>query len=364
MSSQSTKRKFGSEFLCRVRYRNNLPPLPFAPKLIAMPSVAQRHVKYETTSLVENTQYPLLIDDEEMGMPIDSALIQFLSETDGDRDVRATPNVRAEDQALMVPAREDASNLTAGGTRRPLVTWLRRSEYIQADSRTSTTKTETIEANFAYSARTAPQRTYETREDQLEGIERTFELPAQIQHPRKKHLKVKATYPIFPDSKLEDNVYTIAQFTANPSADDRQIQQQPDDNTDRGIFRPISNPHDPSDSYLIWFLPDEQSTRRLKRKKENAEESLGSEPLRFDAVRDYTYKNDNAPESQHLLLALKSDAGENQANYTIIRSKMIAKKKRALSKRYQYEEDYEKPGVLSIRYLDPESAQQAMEVDQ
>jgi uncharacterized protein YeeX (DUF496 family) len=86
--------------------------------------------------------------------------------------------------------------------------------------------------------------------------------------------------------------------------------------------------------------------------------------LRFDAVRDYTYKNDNAPESQHLLLALKSDAGENQANYTIIRSKMIAKKKRALSKRYQYEEDYEKPGVLSIRYLDPESAQQAMEVDQ
>jgi RNA polymerase II-associated factor 1 len=275
-----------------------LPPLPFAPKLIAMPSVAQRHVKYETTSLVENTQYPLLIDDEEMGMPIDSALIQFLSETDGDRDgewhvltnssnqllrylphilVRATPNVRAEDQALMVPAREDASNLTAGGTRRPLVTWLRRSEYIQADSRTSTTKTETIEANFAYSARTAPQRTYETREDQLEGIERTFELPAQIQHPRKKHLKVKATYPIFPDSKLEDNVYTIAQFTANPSADDRQIQQQPDDNTDRGIFRPISNPHDPSDSYLIWFLPDEQSTRRLKRKKENAEESLGSE---------------------------------------------------------------------------------------
>jgi hypothetical protein len=79
-------RKFGSEFLCRVRYRNNLPPLPFAPKLIAMPSVAQRHVKYESTSLIENTQYPLLIDDEEMGMPIDSALIQYLSETDGDRD--------------------------------------------------------------------------------------------------------------------------------------------------------------------------------------------------------------------------------------------------------------------------------------
>lgn len=232
-------------------------------------------------------------------MPIDSALIQYLSETDGDRDgwyicaclcvssafltmmflslVRATQNIREEDKALMVPPRDDTPTATTGGTRRPLVTWLRRSEYIQADSRTSTTKTETIEANFAYSARTAPQRTYETREEQVEAIERTFEPPPQFQHPRKKHLKVKATYPIFPDSSVEDNVYTIAQFTANPTTDDRQLNQSQEDNTDRGIFRPISNPHDPSDSYLIWFLPDRESTQRLKRKAEHPDESFGDE---------------------------------------------------------------------------------------
>lgn len=267
-----------------------------------MPSIAQRHVKYETTSLIENTQYPLLIDDEEMGMPIDSALIQYLSETDGDRDglyyhylrfaivlfplshliiirlpVRAIQNIREEDKALMVPPRDDVPTTTTGGTRRPLVTWLRRSEYIQADSRTATGKTETIESNFAYSGRTAPQRSYETREEQLDAIERTFEPPTHYQHPRKKHLKVKATYPIFPDASVEDNVYTIAQFTAKPSTDDRQLDQSQDDNTDRGIFRPISNPHDPSDSYLIWFLPDQASTKRLKRKAEHPEESFGDE---------------------------------------------------------------------------------------
>jgi RNA polymerase II-associated factor 1 len=175
----------------------------------------------------------------------------------------------------MVPPREDTVASTAGGTRRPLVTWLRRSEYIQSDSRTSTTKAETIESNFAYSARTAPQRTYETREEQIEGIERSFEPPAQYQHPRKKHLKVKATYPIFPDTTVEDNVYTIAQFTANPGADDRQTKQSNDDNTERGIFRPISNPHDPTDSYLIWFLPDQDSTQRLKRKAEHPDKPYG-----------------------------------------------------------------------------------------
>lgn len=42
---------------------------------------------------------------------------------------------------------------------------------------------------------------------------------------------------------------------------------------------------------------------------------------------------------------------------------MIARKKRALSKRYQYEEDYEKPGTLSIRYQEPGSAQDGMEED-
>lgn len=192
----------------------------------------------------------------------------------------------------MVPPREDTVAATAGGTRRPLVTWLRRSEYIQSDSRTATAKSETIESNFAYSARTAPQRSYESREEQLEAIERSFEPPAQFQHPRKKHLKVKAVYPILPDTTVEDNVYTIAQFTANPSADDRQTKESLDDNTDRGIFRPISNPHDPSDSYLIWFLPDRESIGRLKRKAEHPDESYGDKvrlqakvhfPFDFDA---------------------------------------------------------------------------------
>lgn len=324
--------------------------------------MAQRHVKYETTSLIENSQYPLMIDDEELGMPIDSALIQYLSETDGDRDVRVA-HIREEDKALMVPPRDDTPTAATGGTRRPLVTWLRRSEYIQADSYTSTTKSETIEANFAYSARTAPQRTYETRHEQVEAIERTFECPTHYQHPRKKHLKVKATYPIFPDASVEDNVYTIAQFTANPTTDDRQLGQSQDDNTDRGIFRPISNPHDPSDTYLIWFLPDRESSLRLKRKAEDRQEPYGDEPLKFDAVRDYTYKNDNAPESQHLLFVLK-DGEENQANYTVIRSKMIARKKRAVSKRYQYEEDYEKPGTLSIRYQEPGTIQVGIDVEE
>jgi hypothetical protein len=63
-----------------------------------------------------------------------------------------------------------------------------------------------------------------------------------------------------------------------------------------------------------------------------------------------------------LLFVLK-DGEETRANYTIIRSKMIARKKRALSKRYQYEEDYEKPGTLSIRYQEPGSAQDGMEED-
>lgn len=58
------------------------------------------------------------------------------------------------------------------------------------------------------------------------------------------------------------------------------------------------------------------------------------------------------------------DGEDTRANYTVIRSKMIARKKRAISKRYQYEEDYEKPGTLSIRYREPGSAPDEMEVEE
>lgn len=70
-------RKLGAEFLCRVRYRNNLPPLPFAPKLIATPPLTARFVKYESTSLIEKTPYALAVD-QDLGMPIDVATVQYL----------------------------------------------------------------------------------------------------------------------------------------------------------------------------------------------------------------------------------------------------------------------------------------------
>ncbi|RUS23099.1 Paf1-domain-containing protein [Endogone sp. FLAS-F59071] len=145
-------RKLGAEFLCRVRYRNNLPPLPFAPKLIATPPLTARFVKYESTSLIEKTPYALAVD-QDLGMPIDVATVQYLErlELGGGQDDQAVQAISPEDRELFVEPPEDPLHAGTGLKRskapRPIVTWLRRSEYISSEaSKAAIAKDQSVES--------------------------------------------------------------------------------------------------------------------------------------------------------------------------------------------------------------------------
>lgn len=107
--------------------------------------------------------------------------------------------------------------------------------------------------------------------------------PDELVHPRTKS-KVKNITPLLPDKLCENTIYTIGQFSGDPANEKRlgkrkQIDQEDTlkearlsalDATDRGIMRPITNPHDQNDSYLIWFLPDENGTEKLVQQKKDA----------------------------------------------------------------------------------------------
>lgn len=176
-------------------------------------------------------------------------------------------------------------------TRKPNVTWLRRSEYIAQETRGVSNRKEGVESKFAMSAASAKKRNYSTLEDQLAGVENTFKpLPANLQHPQTK-AKAKKIIPLLPDMDCWENIYTIGQFSAEPADEGRmakrkalnnaqnEVRPRPSetDATDRGILRPMVNPHDPDDTYLVWFLPDGESTKRLVRQKENPMEGLSEE---------------------------------------------------------------------------------------
>ena len=56
--------------MCRVKYGNNLPDIPFDPKFITYPFEANRFVQYNATSLERNYRHELLAEHD-LGVTID-----------------------------------------------------------------------------------------------------------------------------------------------------------------------------------------------------------------------------------------------------------------------------------------------------
>ncbi|KAI9019423.1 RNA polymerase II-associated [Phycomyces nitens] len=363
----ASKSKFRSDFICRVRYRNTLPPLPFPPKLLDISSLVDRHIPYKTSTLIETTPYSLAIDQNST-RSFDKTLIDYLDAMEANPEdvMRLVEEISEEDKVLMTqPVDEQAAK--AKSHFKSNVTWLRRSEYIAAETRTTVVRTEPMEHRFAMSGLAATDRSkeYSTHEGQIAGILKTFEpQPLTLQHPITKK-RAKRIIPILPDPICQHTDYSIAQFNVDPADDERLAKRKQadkasgsmagkkrpseEDATDRGVLQPITNPHDPDDRYLIWFLPDGEATERLKRQKRQGK-PMGDEPASYEFVRDYEYQHDNSSEQKHLIITFRDDGDGEKAYYNLIRGKMTLRKRRALSKKYQQYDDYEKPGALAISF--------------
>ncbi|KAI9312616.1 RNA polymerase II-associated [Dichotomocladium elegans] len=363
MSSSTYK----GDFVSRIRYRNQLPPLPFPPKLLTLPALPDYNVQHQETAL---DYYPLPLHvDSKFGVQIDQPIAEYLIMMDlqPDQLLQATEEIAEEDKVFLAqpPLESDANGKNS--SRRPNQNWLRRIDTL-SQTFTATDK-KPAKQKTQYSGSHKPQHSFEER---LEIVQEGFNPPDvnQLVHPRTK-AKAKRIIPLVPDRTCEDTIYTIGQFVADPADEKRlgkrtagevyglddaegleELRPSARDATDRGIMRPITNPHDPNDSYLIWFLPDKEGTQKLVHQKKNAiigiQEPPSDEPITFESVREYLYSHDNT--QSLMMIAPRDDA----AHYTIVKSRMTVTKKRAVSKAMRYLENYEKPNILNVTYQDQE----------
>ncbi|KAI7866904.1 RNA polymerase II-associated [Spinellus fusiger] len=358
----TSKNKFRSDYICRVRYRNTLPPLPFPPKLLDVPSLIDRHIPYQSSALVEKTPYSLAID-QNSSRSFDKTLIDYLNSMEENKEdvEKMVEELAEEDKILMTPPVDEQTSKQKSHFRGN-VTWLRRSEYIAAETRTTVVRTEAMEHRFALSGLSATDRSkeYATHEGQIAGIEKTFQSHTMALHHPITKKKAKSIIPVLPDTTCWDNIYSVGQFNVDPADDERLAKRKAnkdvkkrarpsvEDCTDRGVLRPVTHPNDVNDSYLIWYLPQTQGIERLKRQKTG--EDIGKESVSYEFVRDYEYKNEHLLGQKHILLTLRDEGDGTKAYYSLLKTKMTLKKRRALSKKYQQYEDYEKPGRLVVDF--------------
>ena len=69
-------------YIARVRYRNDLPPPPGAPRLLDIPVSLDKYTSPSFTSNLLREKAPIFELDNELGMPLDLSLIPGVFEQD------------------------------------------------------------------------------------------------------------------------------------------------------------------------------------------------------------------------------------------------------------------------------------------
>lgn len=161
---------YRSELICRVKYCNTLPDIPFDLKYITYPFANDRFVQYNPTSLERNYKYEVLTEHD-LGVTID--LIN--------RDLyQSDPNTQLDpaDEKLLEEEAHVATDSQRSRHHAKSVSWLRKSEYISTEqTRFQPQNNEKVEAKVGFNVRKSfvEETLYMDRETQIKAIEKTFE---------------------------------------------------------------------------------------------------------------------------------------------------------------------------------------------
>ncbi|KAG0366638.1 RNA polymerase II-associated [Gamsiella multidivaricata] len=393
MSQPVHKKKFGSEFLCKTRYRNTLPLPPFAPKLLALPSSTERCIKFQSTGLAEATSNELILDNQ-YALPID--LIEMRENYFGEgRQHHHLENGalvngglnQVDDMLLALPVKAPTAAGVGAGvngaaatglaipnkSRLPAVSWLRRTEYISSETPTGAGKGAYKDS----SSRRKKMDVVSTREGQIVAIEKTFErflkksgpssaateplseeeFLAGLKHPTNPDLKAVESLPVFPDFDIWGNAYTLVTFDVDPEmSNDRPVQLQEEGSSHQNraqrssnaLIKPMHDANDP-ETWLGYYLPDTETAKEINRRKrtraqlaasglnldEDEDEDEKSKEMAFSLQRDYTYTTIPCAALSQLVFTFREQAETKQkaAFYNPMQSKLMLRKKRA--KRYE-----------------------------
>ncbi|KAJ2835097.1 hypothetical protein GGI24_000065 [Coemansia furcata] len=375
--SKGAKKSVGKEFLCKVRYQNPLPEVPFPPKLLPIPptyvdpnagsySQARLHhyVEYRHTTLEEATPYQMFVDAD-YGMPIDPCLLGAFDEERG--AVGPMPQVLDEKDnfLLNLPTANMASNGVSGingsgpqtpASSTPPVT----SGVPETIGATGLAQNPGVRKAGMQRISSSLKRKFDhSLQGQLQAIDESFEYYAKysdradgeqdllrdLRHPTNSNLQAVEAVPIFPDEDLWPNTYSVYSFDAAPEPEytldkknklgAEELRELENGARESMVFRPrtAKNAFGEDDKWIECFLPaSEDAARRVRRRLEDAgsvrRDDEGVE-YRFEKSRDYNIIPITAQRQDFYMLTYKpaADSSAPTATYIPIKQRVMLKRR-------------------------------------
>jgi len=275
-----------SPFICPTRFRNNLPDVPFYPKFLQYPFDNMRYVRYVPTSLEKNYKH-ILLTEPDLGIP---DLI--------DPDAYATPQSRLplppEDEQLIRPELNNTAT-PVKQVNRPLVTWLRKTEYMTAEydrlyGGAREVEKQTVGKQTAKDLEESGDSEFNP-ELLRQAIEDSFEKAKKRPiHPTNPSLKAVQILPVFPDFELWGNSYQHVIFDgdpcpAPPKPSDPQYAHKKEEQ-EKIMNNAIIKAFEAGEKFVTYLAPKKVETDENGTKKRKLNDD---DVMEYQWVREYFY---------------------------------------------------------------------------
>ncbi|KAL4186832.1 hypothetical protein AMTRI_Chr09g36040 [Amborella trichopoda] len=337
-------------FLCKLKFRNELPDPTAQPKLLALNTDKDhRYSKYTITSL-EKLHKPKLFVEPDLGIPLDLL----------DISVYNTPSVRPrlapEDEELLrdgevaTPVKQDGIRRKDRPTEKG-VSWLVKTQYISPlsldQAKLSITEKQAKELRESREGRNHFLENLNNREKQIQAIEESFKaskLPPI--HQTKPGLQPVEIMPLLPDFERYEDRYVMISFDGDPVADleayNKLDRATHDELESRAIMKSFVSGTDSSkpEKFLAYLVPGpEELTKDMYDEHEDID---------FSWIREYHWdvRGDDAEDPTTYLVNFE----EGGARYLPLPTKLVLRRRRIDGRSgHDIETHYPVPSRVTVR---------------
>ncbi|XP_017578896.1 RNA polymerase II-associated factor 1 homolog [Pygocentrus nattereri] len=275
-----------SGVVCRVKYCNSLPDIPFDPKFITYPFDQHRFVQYKATSLEKQHKHELLTEPD-LGVTID------LINPD---TYRIDPNIVLDpaDEKLLEEDIQAPSSSKRSQQHAKVVPWMRKTEYISTEFNRYGVSNDKVEVKIGVSVKQqfTEEEIYKDRDSQIAAIEKTFEDAQKniAQHYSKPRVTPVEVLPVFPDFKMWINPCAQVIFDSDPApkevAGSAAVEMM-----SQAMIRGMMD--EEGNQFVAYFLPNEDTIRKRKRDVDEELDYMPDELYEYKIAREYNWNVKN-----------------------------------------------------------------------
>uniref|UniRef100_A0ACD5ZZP4 Uncharacterized protein n=1 Tax=Avena sativa TaxID=4498 RepID=A0ACD5ZZP4_AVESA len=316
-------------FLCKHKFRNELPDPSAQLKCLPLNKDKDRYTKYRITSLEKNYM-PKMIVPEDLGIPLDLLDMTVYNPPAVQPPMAPEDEELLRDDEVLTPVKPEGIRKKERPTDKGM-SWLVKTQYISPLStdaaKMSITEKQAKEMRESREGRDNVLENLNDRQKRIKAISESFRAAkTRPVHQTKRWMEPDFVLPLVPDFDRYDDPFVMVNFDGDPTADSEQFNKLErsvrDECESRAVMKSFQvSGSDPTkqEKFLAYMAP-----APIELVKDMDDEN---EDIQYSWIREYHWevRGDDKQDPTTYLVAFDDDS----AKYLPLPTKLVLQKKKA-----------------------------------